>query len=82
MTAKIDFSLRCEPAQGEMLIFRQAEGGFRKIVFGSNGLQYVILRPGFEQADSRRIALEKLVGESIDLVELEFAWSEYSLTSL
>ena len=72
VAAKIDLRRRSEPAQIIGIALGDEIGCLRQIVFDRDGLHEVIVEPLIERTDCRRIALEDLVGEGIDLIELEF----------
>lgn len=72
MTAQVHLDLRREPAQSIVAVAADDKGGFRKIVLFRDGLQALVVQPGIEGADRRRIALEGTVGECVYLEDRQF----------
>ena len=71
MTAERDFDRRCEPAEPPAVVLRVQEGCLRKIHFLRDLLHPGLVARRRQQADRRRIASERLIGESIDLIDGE-----------
>lgn len=66
MPAKINFPVRGEPAQPPGIAVAHRKRRFRESVLAGDGLHERFRWPGPGQADGRRIAAEKPVGEDID----------------
>jgi hypothetical protein len=60
---------RREPSQGEAVLLRKHEGGFRQVHFPGDRLHPVVAAPVDQEADGRRIAAERRGCECVDLHE-------------
>ena len=70
MATQRHFCRRREPAQFEIArtaFIGHQERGFAEIILRRDGLQYGVLQPFGERHHRRRIALERLAGEGVDL---------------
>ncbi len=69
VAAERDLLDRREPADVKVLALWNEEGGLRKVVLAGDLLQQLVAQPPVQRHDRRRIALERRVGEGVDLVE-------------
>lgn len=65
VTAEIDFSARCEPAQAEAAGFPDNESGLGKIVFKSDVHHHGIGGPAVQHADSGGVSRKYGIGKSV-----------------
>ena len=67
MAAEFDFELRGKPAKIISGNIRNKKGGFGKVILGRHRLHQIVVDPGIERTNCRRVAAEYAVGESINL---------------
>lgn len=68
MAAQIDFSRWREPAKIVAVITRNNKRRFRQIIFSGDALQELIVKPGIQRTNGRRVAGERAQRESVDLI--------------
>src|SRR5712691_9285618 len=71
MAAKVNFDFRREPAKMKEVFFANEEGRLRKIIFRRDAPQSFIRQPFLQGANPSRVALERLRGESVNVIIAE-----------
>ncbi len=71
VAAQLDLGCRREPADAVVLAVRHEERRLGQVVLCRDRLHQAIGQPGLERADRRRVALERPLRKSIDLVDVD-----------